>query len=361
MADGQTQDQSQKTEQPTPKRLEDARKKGQGVTSREINHWFILLGAAILVAALAPTMMGQIATSIRPFIERPHLFSIGVAEAPGGMGTVVGEVMLALAPMFALFVVAALAAGFVQRGFNLSTEPIKPELKKISAIAGAKRIFSLRSIVEFVKGILKISIVGVVGALIVVPELDNLALMPRMGISDLMDVIHDLVLRLLIGVVAVMTVIAGLDYLYQRYEFMKQMRMSRQEVRDELKQSEGDPHVRARIRQLRQERARQRMIAAVPEADVVVTNPTHYAVALKYDQDTMDAPAVVAKGADLVAFRIREVAEEHEVPLIENPRLARGLYTAVEIGQEVPVEYYQAVAEVIGYVWRLKGKMGRNK
>jgi flagellar biosynthetic protein FlhB len=362
MADDQTQDQSQKTEEPTHKKLEEARKKGQGVTSREVNHWFILLGGTILVAAIAPGMMGQMAKSMQPFIERPHTMSTTAADAAGGVGAIAMDILLAMAPMMGLFVVAALAAGFVQRGFNASWEPVKPELKKISPLAGVKRLFALKSFVEFLKGIFKITIVAVIGYLIVVPAIeDELVQLPRKGIDEMMALIYSLVLQLLIGVVAVMSVIAGLDYMYQRFEFMKQMKMTRQEVRDELKQTEGDPQVRARIRQLRHERSRQRMIAAVPEADVVVTNPTHFAVALKYDGGGMEAPSVVAKGADEVARRIREVAEENDVPLVENPPLAQALYASVEVGDEIPFEHYQTVAEVISYVWRLKGKMGQKR
>lgn len=359
MAEDQ-QDQSQKTEEPTHKKLEEARKKGQGVTSREINHWFILLAGAILVTAFLPGVMGDVARTIRPFIERPHTMQLGLPEAQAGISALMLRVGSAVLVPIGLFVVAAFGAGFVQRGFSASVEPITPKLEKISLIKGFKRLFSLRSFMEFAKGIAKIVIVAAVGALTVLPELDKIEQFSSMSILQLLELLHSLIIRLLIGVVAVMTVIAGLDFFYQRFEFMKQMRMSRQEVRDEHKQTEGDPMVKARIRQLRQERARRRMIAAVPEADVVITNPTHYAVALKYDTEKMSAPTLVAKGADRTAQRIREVAEEHEVTIVENPPLARALFAAVEVDEEIPVAHYRAVAEIIGYVWRLKGKMGQN-
>jgi len=172
-----------------------------------------------------------------------------------------------------------------------------------------------------------------------------------------LDRIHEIALVIAAATVMVMTVIAALDFMYQRYNQYKNLRMTKQEVKDEHKQSEGDPHVKARIRRLRQERAQQRMMAAVPEADVVITNPTHYAVALEYKMETMPAPRLVAKGVDSLAQRIRETAEEHEVPLVENPPLARALYAAIELDEEIPAEYYQAVAEVIGYVMRLKGRL----
>ena len=177
-----------------------------------------------------------------------------------------------------------------------------------------------------------------------------------MDVRQLLEEIQTLVVRLLIGAAAIMAVIAVADYIYQKYEHIKQLKMSRQEIRDEHKQSEGDPHVKARLRQIRHERARQRMMSAVPQADVVVTNPTHFAVALKYDTETMAAPVVVAKGVDNVAFRIREVADENDVPIVENPPLARALFGGVELDQQIPEEHYQAVAQIISYVYRLKGR-----
>jgi flagellar biosynthetic protein FlhB len=358
MADNQ--DQSQKTEEPTQKKLDDAHKKGQGVSSREVANWFMLVAGTIVVIAMAPYIMNDIGNSLRPFLERPHLLTMGEGDEQGGLATVVREIILSLLAPLGIFVVAALASGFVQRGFSFSFEPMKPELSKISIFKGAKRLFSMRSLVEFLKGVAKISIVGLIGTMILMPELDRIEDLISISPLQWLDRAHDLIVRLLVGVCAIMTVIAGLDYMYQRYEFRKQMMMSRQDIKDEHKQSEGDPLVRAKIRQLRQERARHRMIASVPEADVVVTNPTHYAVALKYDTETMRAPKVVAKGSDEVALRVREVAIEHDVPIVENPPLARALFGAVEIDQEVPLEHYKAVAEVIGYVWRLKGKMGQN-
>ncbi len=351
------QDQSQKTEEPTLKKLEDAKKKGQGVNSREVTNLVMLTAAAIVVVVILPSLMGNVASSMRPFIAEPHLIRLGDADAPSGLGNIGFILISTLGVPLAIFVVAALASGFLQRGINFSTEPVKPELKKISLVKGFKRLFSMRSVTEFAKGIAKLVIVGAVGVATVMPELEGLELLTSMSTEAFMEKIHDLVTRLLIGVVSILALIAGLDYLYQRFEFIKQMRMSRQEIKDEFKQTEGDPQIKGKIRQLRQERARGRMMAAVPEADVVLTNPTHYAVALKYDDNATGAPTLIAKGADLVAKRIREVAEENEVPIMRNPPLTRALYETVDLDEEIPVEHYKAVAEVIGYVWRLKGKM----
>ena len=229
------QDQSQKTEEPTLKKLEDARKKGQGVNSREVTNLFMLVAAAIVVAVVLPGVMGDVSTSMRPFIAEPHLIKIGDGEAPGGLAKVGTSLLGALAAPLAIFVVAALAAGLVQRGFNVSAESMKPELKKISPLKGLKRMFSLRSFAEFAKGIAKLVIVGAVGVATIMPEMDSLELLTSVSTLQFMERIHELVLRLLVGVCSILALIAGLDYLYQRFEFMKQMRMSRQEIKDEYK------------------------------------------------------------------------------------------------------------------------------
>jgi flagellar biosynthetic protein FlhB len=230
-----------------------------------------------------------------------------------------------------------------------------PSLEKISPLAGLKRIFSLRSFADFVKGLLKIAVVGGIVYVVITPSVGDLHKLVGMEIVQLLRVIVSLLNRLLFTVFAAMVVIAALDLFYQRYEHVKGLRMSRQEIKDEMRESEGDPMVKGRLRQLRMERARKRMMAEVPKADVVVTNPTHYAVALRYDPE-MSSPKVVAKGVDKVAQKIREIAKENDVPVVENPPLARGLYAAVEVDQEITPEFYKAVAEVIGYIYRMKRK-----
>lgn len=233
---------------------------------------------------------------------------------------------------------------------------VKPSLDKISPLAGFKRLFSARSLLEFVKGLLKLGLVGTVVMAVVWPHRDDIPAMTGLPVPAALDHLHDTMLALLVAAVAVMTVIAAMDYAYQKYDHLKRLRMTKQEVRDEHKQTDGDPMIKARLRQIRADRARKRMMQAVPTADVVVTNPTHYAVALKYEMEKMNAPVMVAKGADLLAQRIRKVAEENDVTIVENPPLARALYASVEVDQEIPAEHYRAVAEVIGYVMRLKGK-----
>ena len=353
----ETQDKSQKTEEPTQKRLEDSRRKGQIPSSREVNNWIMILAGTLVVMMFAPAMMRDMLRVMRKFIELPHAMpmdAVHVGEVLTGLFLDIGFILLV--PMLILFA-AALATGLIQNGLILAPDRLKPKLEKISLLSGFKRLFSMRSLTEFLKGLFKITVVGFVATLMMVPEFDSIEQVSKMELSDLLVYLHGLIVRLLIGVLAIISVIAALDFLYQKFEHLKQMRMSRQDIKDELKQSEGDPIVKQRLRQIRMDRARQRMMASVPEASVVITNPTHFAVALKYEMDDMSAPVLVAKGADHVAYRIREIAIESGVPIVENPPIARALHAGVEIDQEIPAEHYKAVAEIIGYVFRLKGKM----
>ncbi len=350
------EDKSQKTEEPTHKKLEDARKKGQVATSREVNHWFMILAGTLAVVMLVPTMMSTLGRDLSRYIEHAHAVPMDGAVLHGLGAQAIGDTIVTLLPVLLLLIGAALATGLIQHGPVASVEKIKPKLENISLVKGLGRLFSMRSLVEFTKGILKLAIVGFVATSLVLPEMDRIRSASALEPLLMLDLLWSLAVRMLGGVCAVITVIAALDLLYQKFEFHKSMRMSRQEVKDELKQSEGDPMIKARLRQLRLDRARKRMLAAVPDADVVIANPTHYAVALKYDAPVMPAPRLVAKGVDAVALRIRAVAEENDVVVVENPPLALALWEGVEIDQEVPETYYKAVAEVIGYVWRLKRK-----
>jgi flagellar biosynthetic protein FlhB len=352
MADDQ--DDSQKTEEPTPRKLEEARKRGQVVTSQEVKHWFVLLGGALVVAIFGPIAARQILAMMGGYLTRiEQIPGDGPALVELAGRAAVDFTLVLMIPLLVL-VVAAIVGSLIQHGPMLAGEGLKPKLEKISPLAGLKRQFSLRALTEFGKGILKLTIVGVIATYVVMPKLDGIERMTGLPPASILVELWQLAIRLFAAVLAVMAVIAGIDYLYQRFEFMKKQRMTKQELKDEFKQSEGDPMVKSRLRSIRMERARQRMIQAVPEADVVVTNPTHFAVAMKYDPDSMSAPKVVAKGADQIAFKIREVAEENDVAIVENPPLARALYASVEIDEEVPPEHYKAVAEVISYVFKLQ-------
>lgn len=351
------QDDSQKTEDPTPKRLEEARKKGQVALSREINNWIMLLAATIMIGALLPGIMKKMEYKLAAWLEH----AADVPDAPGAYTAVLkeafGSVLGILALPLLILMFAAFIGPFIQIGPLFAPEIVKPDIGKVSPLRGFKRLFSMRAMMEFVKGLLKISVIAAVGFFLLSPFYGQVDHMVGMPPPLLLGDLKTLVIRLMIGILVALMIIAVIDILFQRTEHMKKMRMSRQELKDEYRQTEGDPHVRARLRQLRAERARRRMMQAVPEADVVITNPTHYAVALKYDPDNMDAPLCVAKGMDDIALRIREVAKANDVVLFENPPLARILFDTVEVDETIPPEHYKAVAEIISYVFRLKGKL----
>lgn len=354
------QDQSQKTEEPTQRRLTEAREKGQVAVSREVNNLFMILAATILVVMVFPGTFRDLALLLQTYIGFADAFPLDHA---GSARAIYGRLFLALvgalALPFAILLALAFGAGVIQNGFLVTVEAIKPKLSKVSLVEGAKRLFSIRALVEFAKGIVKLAIVGAAACFILWPSLVGLDTTPAMAVVTQLEILYELAQRLFIGVLAVVAAIAAFDFLYQKQSFLKRMRMSHQELKDEFKQTEGDPMIKNRLRQIRMERARRRMMAAVPESDVVITNPTHFAVALKWKPEEMNAPRVAAKGVDHLALKIREVAEANRIPIVENPPLAQALYHGVELDREIPAEHYKAVAEIIGYVLRLKKKRGR--
>jgi flagellar biosynthetic protein FlhB len=354
MADD-TQDESQRTEEPTRRRLEEALNKGQIAFSREVPSFFLFATFTLLVVWLLPHLARDTVTLLAAFLERPD----SIPADNNGLGlvltrTLIGAFFILLAP-FAALLAAALAAGFLQNHFIFTFEPLIPDIGRISPLRGLSRMFSLRSLIEMLKGLLKLAVIGFIGAYTVMPHLPHIRQLPDTSVIGILQFVWEMVKDMLIAVSIIMFFVALLDYLYQRYEYIKGLRMSKQEIKEEFKQQEGDPAVKQRIRQIRMERARKRMMAAVPAADVVITNPTHYAIALQYDNKTMRAPKVVAMGADNIALIIRTIAEENRVPVVENPPLAQALYATAELDREIPVEHYRAVAEVIGYVYKLRG------
>lgn len=351
------QDDSQKTEDPTQKRINDAVKKGQVAFSREVSNFLLLLVFGVSLVWFAPFIFKNLAQDMRHYLDfsffNPQLDNLYIQEI--AWESVLSTIKVVMLP-FMFLIAAAFLSSFIQNGFLLSTEPITPKLEKISVLKGLKRLFSMKSLVEFLKGIVKISIVGVVGFLAVYPDISLITQLHDHTTMDILSVLTLLVMRLMVGVCAVMVVIAILDYLYQKYEYIKGLKMSKKDIKDEMKQTEGNPEIKSKLRSLRMERAKQRMMQSVPTSDVVITNPTHFAVALKYDQDTMAAPLLVAKGADAVAARIRDLAKENNVPIVRNPPVARALFDSVEIEETIPEEHFKAVAEIIAFVYKKKGK-----
>jgi len=347
-------DDSQKTEDPTSKRLDDARKQGQVANSREVNNLFMMLALTLSVVMFGSTIVGDIKNLALPFVESTDQIPTDIGHLQMlGWRLFAHMLMAGIVPLIlALF--AAFGASYLQFGLLWSAEHLMPSLQKISPMAGFGRIFSMRSFVEFLKGLAKIAIVGAVAVSLLLPAVRDVHRLIGLEPVQILDTMRSMVVHLLIGILSVIFAITVFDFFYQRFQHVRSLRMSRQELKDEFRDTEGDPMVKGRLRQLRMERARRRMMAEVPKSDVVVTNPTHYAVALKYDQATMSAPRVIAKGIDRAAQRIREIAKEHDIPVMENPPLARGLHAAVEVDQEIPPEFYKAVAEVISYIMKLR-------
>jgi flagellar biosynthetic protein FlhB len=355
-------DDAQRTEEPTQKRLDEALKKGDVVKSTELSSFVMLAGGTLALVLFGQNAARQFTGNFTVFLANPGEMTLDA----GGMAVLMQKCMLGLfaivAPAFGLMLVAALAGHLLQHRPFFSTEKIKPSLSKLSPIAGFKRLFGLDALVNLVKGVAKIVLVGTAAFLAVWPERSRLASALDMNPLGVASLAITLIGKMLIASLIVLAVIAALDYFYQRQRFLARHRMTRQELKDEIKQSEGDPTVKARIRQIRLERSKKRMIAAVPGANVVIVNPTHYAVALKYESGKMAAPVCVAKGMDHLALTIRKVAEENDVPIVENPPLARALYAAIDLDEPIPPEHYKAVAQIIGYVMRLanKNKFWRN-
>ncbi len=349
-------DKSQKTEDPTAKKLEDAKKRGQVAVSREINNWIILFVATLIMVMVAPSLFSELKQSLVFFLQSPHTVGGSSLEIGQTLKELLFTILKIMAfPMMLLFF-AGLLSPYVQIGPIFSYESLKPSLSKVSIIKGAGRLFSKRSLMEFLKSFIKLVIMSGVSYMMIQPYYNGIEHFVGQEMTSLMMDLQTMSLRLMTGILAVLIVIAIIDYSFQQKEHMEKLMMSKQEIKDEYKQTEGDPMVKAKLRELRMNKARQRMMQAVPEADVVITNPTHYAVALKYNPQEMDAPIMVAKGGDNIALKIKELAKENDVTIVENPALARSLHDGMEIDQIIPGDYYKAVAEVISYVFKLKNK-----
>jgi len=351
-------DTSDKTQDPTQKRLDEACERGDVVKSQEVNTWFIIAGSTLLLLSFSGSIGSGIETSMRNLMMNAHQIRVTGPDLLALLGSVEYMLLGVLGVPLLLLLVAAIGSNLVQHRPVWSATPLTPKFSKISPMEGAKRLFGKQAAANFAKGLFKVVAVGVVMIVVLWPERHRIDAMVRFDPASIMTVTRTLSLSLMGAIVALLAVVAALDYLFQYRQWFERQKMSLQEIKEEFKQSEGDPHIKGRIRQLRHARMKKRMMAAVPTASVIITNPTHYAVALRYERD-MAAPVCVAKGVDLIALKIREVAAEHSIPLIENVPLARALYASVEIDDEIPVEHYQAVAEVIGYVMRLRrGVMG---
>jgi len=346
-------DDTEKTEDPTQKKLDDAHNKGDVPKSQEVSTWFTVAGIALIAWFVVQPLANGLLGDLRGFFVHAHEIPVdgnGLRKLWMRSGIIIGS---AIALPLSIIMFMALAGNLVQHKLVWSVEPLTPKFSKVSPLAGMKRLFSPESLVNFAKGLLKLLIVGALMGAILWPQRDSLDVMIAMDPAALLMLAWDFGLQLVIGVFSIMTVIAGIDWLYQRHKWTEKQKMSLRDIKDEHKAAEGDPAVKGKLRQLRMERGRKRMMQNVPKATVVVTNPTHYSIALKYEAG-MTAPVCLAKGMDETALRIRTLAREHDIPLVENPPLARALYATVELDKEIPEDHYRAVAEVIGYVMKLK-------
>jgi flagellar biosynthetic protein FlhB len=347
-------DNEDRTEDPTQRKLDQAIEKGDVPKSQEIGTFFVLCGFTLALLVAAGWSARDTALSLRGFLMNAHQVPSGSAfMAVTTQGVMTGFTAVGLPLAFILC--AALAGALIQHRPLWTFEPMMPKFDRISPMAGAKRMFGKEAWVNFAKGLAKTGLIGVVLWITLWNEHDRLESFAQMDVRALLPATLALTIKLMASALALFAVIAVGDFAWQRYSWYQRQKMTKQELKDEHKNSEGNPEVKAKLRQLRAQRVRKRMMAAVPKATVIITNPTHFAVALQYEPG-MAAPLCLAKGVDAIALKIREVAGEHRVPIIENPPLARALYATVEIDDEIPVEHYKAVAEVIGYVLRLKGR-----
>ncbi len=350
------EDDSQKTEEPTAKKIAKARSEGQVAQSRDLNSWAYLVTATILIVVAFPVLLGHMVRVFVVVIQassetmRPSELFLFLRDQ------VIKQIAINLIPILISFLLVALAISWSQFGLLFATKKLEPKLSHISPLKGVKRMFSPKSLVEFLKGLLKIGAVIMIAWWVLLPEFRRVEHVMYLEIHSFMPVWVGVFIKLMVAILMFLFFLAMFDVAWQNHTNKKELRMSRKEVKDERKQSDGSPEIKQRIAKIRNERARTKILETVPESDVVITNPTHYAVALKYDPKTMAAPILMAKGLDKLALKIREIADEHNVPIVENPPLARALYATGELEQEIDPEHYEAVATIIKYVWELKNR-----
>jgi flagellar biosynthetic protein FlhB len=348
----------ERTEQATGKRRQEARRRGQVALSREIPSALILLTVLGVFHFAGAGIFERCTALVSGIFRNLHTLRMATIADAGALSTELFEtVLLLLLPVFLPLMVAGFIGNVAQIGFEAHAEALAPKFSKLNPFAGIKRLVSLRSLVELVKSILKILFVGGIAYAVVSGFLSDFPALVRYDLLTLWSFTHQASFKIIFYVCLAMLGLAVLDYLYQRWQYEQSLKMTKQEVTDERKQTEGDPKVKARIRSLQRQTAYHRMMAEVPKADVVITNPTHLAIALKFQSEEMPAPRVVAKGAGTIAERIRDTAREHHVPIVENKPLAQALFKMADLGDYVPVDLYRAVAEVLAYVYRLKGKL----
>jgi flagellar biosynthetic protein FlhB len=350
MADHESGD---KTEEPTPRRRQEAREEGQIARSSDLTAALAILAGVLLMRALGGYMLEGLLGMTRALGEPPAVTMQGLLPWIRRVG--LGAVKVC-APFMALLFVITVAGTAVQSGLVMTWKKLGLKFDRIDPVRGFKRLFSLDALSRLVLGLLKVTVVGAIGYLTIMGQLGTVLSAGGLHPGGVFSMGADMIFTLAVRMSLALLILGLMDYFFQRWKLERQLRMTKQEVRDELRKMEGDPLVKQRRRQMQARLAQQRIRAEVPRADVVVTNPTHFAVAIRYDEQRMTAPRVTAKGRDFLAQRIREVALQHGVPVVERPPLARALYNGVEVGQEIPPAFYRAVAELLAYVYQLSGR-----
>ncbi|MYL33158.1 flagellar biosynthesis protein FlhB [Pontibacillus yanchengensis] len=346
----------EKTEEATPKKREDSRKKGQVAKSQDVNTALLLFAVFLILFVVGGFLRTRFTTLFEQSFSEYITWEVTQNTVHEIMFESTMEMASTLAPIMGMAILAGLASNFLQIGVLFTGEPLKIDLKKLNPIQGAKKIFAARALVELVKSLLKIGFVGSVTFSILWFRREDMMEMSQKGLEAAVAFFGQTTVIMGLAASLLLLVLSVIDYTYQRYDHEKNIRMSKQDVKDEHKNIEGDPQIKSKIKERQRQMSQQRMMSEVPEADVVITNPTHYAVAIKYDESKAQAPYVVAKGVDYVALKIREIAKQHDVVTVENRSLARAMYDSVEIDNAIGEEYYQAVAEILAYVYRIQKK-----
>lgn len=347
----------ERTERPTPKKREEVRRKGQVAKSREIPSVAVLLAGLISLGIFGSYMYSHIQLIMTEACSLLSLDDLTIADFIVFAQKMITLFIFTILPLLVVIFITAIFSNITQVGFMVSGELIRPKLSKLDPIKGLGRLFSKQSFMELFKSLLKLAIVGGVAFFTIRFEMKHVSILGEMEPNSIIGYILVTIFKIFIRCILAMIVLAVIDYAFQKWEFEQKIKMTKKEVKDEFKRTEGDPLVKSRIRSIQRQMARRRMMQAIPQADVVITNPTRLAVALRYDNTVMNAPLMVAKGSGEIAERIRELAEAHDVPVVEDKKLAQSLYSMVEVNQEIPPMLYEAVAEVLAYIYRLKGNL----
>ncbi len=347
----------EKTEAPSAKRREDFRKKGQVAQSKEVQTAALFTIIVLFWTFYLPFFWKKLTELVLALWQSAGEFTITSSSVVNLAFFLSKETALMLAPLFLLVILIGFFSTFFQIGWLLTAQPLTPDFNKLNPVTGAARFFSKKSLIEVVKSLLKVMLVGYIGYSTIFNNFEEALILVDTSIGTTIAYIARTALVVFAKICAILIFIAFLDFVFVKYEMEEKMKMTKQELKEEFKESEGDPHIKAQIRAIQQEMARKRMMSDVPQADVIVTNPTHVSVAIKYDADEMDAPIILAKGTDLVAMKIREIARKNDVPIVENPPVARFLLK-IDIGEHIPEELFKAVAEILAYVYSIKGKKG---